>query len=104
MILNNQGYDPIDDCSDSGYRRPPRDGKCINDYFYELGKIEDGGEFAAAEMMRMLDSPIAFFSPQPNEEEYTFEQFLKDNPDEAKIDKPKIKRKRKTKKKQKNNK
>lgn len=62
MLLNKVGYDPVDDDSDSGYRRPPREPKAINDYFHVLGEIEDEGDFAAEEMAVLLADPASFFS------------------------------------------
>jgi len=60
-LLNKLDYDPFDDSSDSGYRRPPQDAACVCDYFAVLGMIEDKGEFAHKEMKEMLDTPKKFF-------------------------------------------
>jgi hypothetical protein len=59
------GYDPVDDASAAGYRRPPRVVGCVLDYFAELGKIDDGGTFAVSEMKAMLDDPSTFFTGDP---------------------------------------
>lgn len=60
-ILNKRGYDPIDDYSDSGYRRPPRDAACVGDYLAALMGIEDGGKFLHEEIEEMLEYPNDFF-------------------------------------------
>jgi hypothetical protein len=54
-------YEPMDDASESGFRRPPRVAGCVLDYFAALGLIEDDGEFAHKEMYLMLDFPQLFF-------------------------------------------
>jgi len=59
--LNKCGYNPMDDYSDSGFRRPPMDIPCICDYFARLMLLEDGGVFLHKEMGEMLNSPSTFF-------------------------------------------
>lgn len=54
-------YNPIDDKSKTGYRRPPKVAGCVLDYFAALGEIEDGGKFAHEEMKALLKSPSQFF-------------------------------------------
>jgi hypothetical protein len=61
MPLNKIGYDPVDDDSDSGYRRPPHDAACVCDYFHELAGVEDDGKFVVEEMEELLNNPTAFF-------------------------------------------
>jgi addiction module HigA family antidote len=54
-------YDPIDDDSDSGYRRPSRDPRELIDYLFAIGACEDGGNFIRAEVKALLDAPDTFF-------------------------------------------
>lgn len=61
IMLNKLGYDPIDDDSDTGYRRPPHDAASVCDYFGALGYVEDGGRFVVEEMEILLNDPAAFF-------------------------------------------
>lgn len=64
-LMNDRNYDPLDDASATGYRRPPRDPTCICDYFAALGGSEDDGMLLHAEMQALLDWPDEFFAPQP---------------------------------------
>jgi hypothetical protein len=57
-----RSYDPSDDHSASGFRRPPRAAGCVLDYFFALSFLGDGGHFATSEMKAMLDDPATFFA------------------------------------------
>ncbi len=61
MLLNKLNYDPIDDDSDTGYRRPPHDAASVCDYFHALAELEDDGNFAVTEMEDLLNNPTEFF-------------------------------------------
>jgi hypothetical protein len=60
-IFNELDYNPYDESSDTGYKRPPRDPACVCDYFAALGQLDDEGRFAHCEMQTLLDHPSDFF-------------------------------------------
>ena len=65
LLLNKRNYDPIDDDSETGYRRPPEDPACVCDYFCALSYVEDSGKFAVAEMTVLMTDACAFFAKEP---------------------------------------
>jgi hypothetical protein len=71
-LTNKKTYDPFDDDSGSGFRRPPNDPACVCDYFTALAMIEDDGAFMHAEMAVMLQSPKEFFPSTKDKMTVTF--------------------------------
>jgi hypothetical protein len=61
MLLNKKKYEPVDDDSPTGYKRPTKDPASVCDYFHALAFLEDGGKFATKEMKKMLSDPEKFF-------------------------------------------
>lgn len=60
-MLNQIGYNPVDDDSPTGFCRPPRDPQCCADYFSALGYVEDDGAFLIQEWQTLLVDPDSFF-------------------------------------------
>jgi hypothetical protein len=59
------GYDPLDDRSMTGFRRPPKDAACAVDYFLAIRREEVG--FFVGEMRSMIEDPEDFFNDQDTE-------------------------------------
>lgn len=58
------GYDPYDDNSETGYRRPPRLAGCLTDYFMVIqNDCTLDNPFPHREFEAMLSDPDAFFTP-----------------------------------------
>ena len=59
------GYDPLDDQSMTGFRRPPRDAACVVDYVLAIRKSD--AAFLIGEMRSMIEDPDEFFNDNDTE-------------------------------------
>jgi len=59
------GYDPLDDQTMTGYRRPPKDAACAIDYFLAIRKSD--AAFLIGEMRSMIEDPEEFFNDKDTE-------------------------------------
>jgi hypothetical protein len=59
------GYDPLDDQSNTGFRRPLKDAACVVDYFLAIRKSD--AAFFIGEMRSLIEDPDEFFNDNDTE-------------------------------------
>ena len=59
------GYDPLDDQSITGFRRPPKDAACVVDYVLAIRKSD--AAFLIGEMRSIIEDPDEFFNDTDTE-------------------------------------